>query len=166
MERSKGTVELRKIIKFGKKWINCYMCGLPSRSLCWYPRPTWELLLILARTKASFSRANLQPMPKVVSFLEAVHPKLTAVSKLGFTFWWTDPPKTYERNNIFKNYVGFTSFGIHSGPENLKKSRPKKLFKWNKSISRNFFLAKIHFLPFQKWPKINFWTGESAKNAI
>ena len=32
--------------------------------------------------------------------------------------------------------------------------------KSNKSISRNFILTKIHFLPFQKWPKINFSTGK------
>ena len=50
-----------------------------------------------------------------------------------------------------------------------KKYRPKKLVKSNKSISRNFFLTKFHFLPFQNWPKINFWTGkkfQTAKNAI
>ena len=32
-----------------------------------------------------------------------------------------------------------------------------------------FFLTKIPFLQFQKWPKINFWTGKkfkTAKNAI
>ena len=47
----------------------------------------------------------------------------------------------------------------HSGPENLKKTRPKN--SWNqirKSIWRNFILTKFHFLQFQKWPKINFWT--------
>ena len=57
----------------------------------------------------------------------------------------------------------------HSGPENLKKSRPKKLVKSHKSISRKNFLAKFHFFQFQKWPKINFWTGKkfkTAKNAI
>ena len=57
----------------------------------------------------------------------------------------------------------------HSEPENLKKSRPKKLVKSNKSISRKIFLTKFHFLQFQKWPKINFWTGKkfkTAKNAI
>ena len=57
----------------------------------------------------------------------------------------------------------------HSGPENLKKSRPNKFVKWNKSISWNFVLTKFHFLPFQNWPKINFWTGKkfkTAKNAI
>ena len=51
------------------------------------------------------------------------------------------------------------------GPENLKKSRPKKLVKSNKSISRNFILTKFHFLQFQKWPKINFWTGKKFKTA-
>ena len=41
--------------------------------------------------------------------------------------------------------------------------------KSNKSISRIIFLAKFHFLQFQKWQKINFWTGKkfkTAKNAI
>ena len=31
----------------------------------------------------------------------------------------------------------------HSGPENLKNCRPKKLVKSNKSISRNFTLTKM-----------------------
>ena len=44
---------------------------------------------------------------------------------------------------------------VHSGPKILKKSRPIKLIKSNKSISRIFF-TKFHFLQFQKWPKINF----------
>ena len=51
----------------------------------------------------------------------------------------------------------------------VKKSRPKKLVKSNKSISRNLFWPNSIFLPFQKWPKINFWTGtmfKTAKNAI
>ena len=54
----------------------------------------------------------------------------------------------------------------HSGPENLKKSRPKKLVKSNKSISRKIFspkssiakqifheiafLAVLNFFPVQK----------------
>ena len=51
-------------------------------------------------------------------------------------------------------------------PENLKKSSPKKLLGSNKSISRKIFLTKFHFLQFEKWPKINFWTGKTTKNAI
>ena len=38
-----------------------------------------------------------------------------------------------------------------------------------RSISQIIFLTKFHFLQFQKWPKINFWTGKkfkTAKNAI
>ena len=38
----------------------------------------------------------------------------------------------------------------------------------NKSISW-IFISKIHFLPFQKWPKINLWTRkkfQTARNAI
>ena len=53
----------------------------------------------------------------------------------------------------------------HSGPEYLKKSRPKNLVKSNKSISRNFILTKFHFLQFQKWPKINFLTEKKFKTA-
>ena len=48
----------------------------------------------------------------------------------------------------------------------MKKSRPKKVVKSNKSISRKNILTKFHFLQFQKWPKIDFWTGKTAKNAI
>ena len=58
---------------------------------------------------------------------------------------------------------------LHYGPENLKKSRLKKLVKSMKSISRKIFLSKFHFLQFQKWANINFCTGKKfkiAKNAI
>ena len=51
----------------------------------------------------------------------------------------------------------------------FKKVEAKKLVKSNKSTSRKNFLTKFHFLQFQKWPKINFWTGKkfkTAKNAI
>ena len=41
------------------------------------------------------------------------------------------------------------NFSAHSGPENFKKSRPKKLMKSNKSISQKK-LAKFHFLQFRK----------------
>jgi len=27
-------------------------------------------------------------------------------------------------------------------------------------------MTKFHFLPFQEWPKLNFETGKTAKNAI
>ena len=46
---------------------------------------------------------------------------------------------------------GFGFFGSHNGPENLKKSRPKKLVKSNKSIHfTKFYLTKFHFFQFQK----------------
>ena len=38
----------------------------------------------------------------------------------------------------------------------FKKVQAKKLVTSNKSISRKTVSTKIHFLPFQKWPKINF----------
>ena len=50
----------------------------------------------------------------------------------------------------------FQVLKAHSGTEKLKKSRPKKLMKSNKSISRNIFFTKFHFLQYQKWPNINF----------
>ena len=51
----------------------------------------------------------------------------------------------------------FFIYGIfRTRPENLKMSRPENFVKSNKSISRKNFLAKFHFLQFQKWQKINF----------
>ena len=55
------------------------------------------------------------------------------------------------------------------GQKNQKSLGQKKLVKSNKSISRKNFWIKFHFLQFQKWPNINFWTGKkfnTAKNAI
>ena len=42
--------------------------------------------------------------------------------------------------------------------------KAKKLMKSNESISRLIFLTKFYFLQFQKWPKLNFWTGKKFKN--
>ena len=52
----------------------------------------------------------------------------------------------------------------------FKKVQAKK-HSWNQinQFHEKIFLTKIHFLPFQKWPKINFWTGKKFKtvrNAI
>ena len=59
-------------------------------------------------------------------------------------------------------------FTVGSGPENLKKSRPKN--SWNQiNQFHEIFWTKIHFLQFQKWPRINFWTRKkfkTAKNAM
>ena len=41
----------------------------------------------------------------------------------------------------------------HSGPENLKKFRPKKFVKSNKSISRKNFLKVIHKITLRKYPQ-------------
>ena len=53
-------------------------------------------------------------------------------------------------------------------PENSKKSRQKN--SWNQiNQFHDILFAKFHFLQFQKWPKINFWTEKNfktAKNAI
>ena len=64
---------------------------------------------------------------------------------------------------VRRNITSVCYLKMHSVPENLKKSRSKKLVKTNKSTSRKNFLTKIHFLRFQKWPKINFWTEKKFK---
>ena len=47
--------------------------------------------------------------------------------------------------DLVKGKINIYYQTYHSGPENFKKSRPKKLVKSNKSISQ-FFLTKFHFL--------------------
>ena len=64
----------------------------------------------------------------------------------------------FHRKKIVKNHFPLP----HSGQENLKQSRPKKLVTLNKSISRIFLWSKYHFLHFQKWSKINYWTWEKV----
>ena len=54
---------------------------------------------------------------------------------------------------------------LHSGTENLKKSRPKKLVKSNKLILRKIFLTKYLFCNFKNGQKAIFLTGKTAKNA-
>ena len=49
----------------------------------------------------------------------------------------------------------------HSGPENFKRSRPKKLVKSNKSISRNFFSPNSIFCNFKNGQKSIFELGKS-----
>ena len=68
--------------------------SLPGLSFCWYPRPTWLELFILALTLESLSRAYLQPMPKLVALFDDVQPRFTAVSSSPLTRWYTLPPKT------------------------------------------------------------------------
>ena len=58
--------------------------------------------------------------------------------------------KSISQNHIWPNSI------FHSGPENLKKSRPKN--SWNQI--NQFHQKKSIFLQFQKWPKINSWTRE------
>ena len=70
--------------------------------------------------------------------------------RLNVTLFWQI------KMTLFCNMGRGDIWSIHSGPENLKKSRPKILVKSNNSISRKKFLTKFHFLQFQKWPKINF----------
>ena len=59
------------------------------------------------------------------------------------------PTEKWVEHKFNKIFLDFP-VNLFCGPENLKKSRPKKLVK---SISRKIFLTKIHFLRFQKWPK-------------
>ena len=47
----------------------------------------------------------------------------------------------------------FVKLSCHSGPEYIKKSRPKKLVKSNKSISRKKFFNQIPFFAISKMAK-------------
>ena len=49
------------------------------------------------------------------------------------------------------------SFRRHIGPENLKKSRPKKLVTSNESISRKNFFDQIPFFAISKMAKNQFF---------
>ena len=90
-------------------------------------------------------------------------------SNRGFFLAWAEPEKVIPENTWnptpWTRKLASFSKAIkksYSGPENLNKSKPKKLVKSNKSISQ-FFLTKFHFLPFQKWQTINFWSGIKFK---
>ena len=48
-------------------------------------------------------------------------------------------------SSCFLFFISHGEIHIHSGPENLKKSRPKKLVKSNKSISRKKFFDQNPF---------------------
>ena len=82
-----------------------------------------------------------------------------------FTNW--DPVKDYMENGlklspttveiVSKSDLDIPGVrNLHSGPENLKKSSPKKSSNQINQFHEKIFLTKIHFLQFQKWPKINF----------
>ena len=64
---------------------------------------------------------------------------------------------------IFESKAGPLSLtGTAGGPENLKKSRPKKLLKSNKSISRKKFFDQIPFFAISKMAKIQFLNWEKV----
>ena len=50
----------------------------------------------------------------------------------------------------------------HSGPENVKKSRTKKLMKSNKSISQKNFVDQIPFFAISKMAKNQFLNWEKV----
>ena len=64
---------------------------------------------------------------------------------------------------IKKWLVKFVCGLCHSRPENLKKSRPKKLVKSNKSISRKNFFDQIQFFAISKMAKNQFLNWENCQ---
>ena len=61
---------------------------------------------------------------------------------------------TYQQNmsdQIYHNVSMFVHVKMHSVPENFINARPKKLFKSNKSISRNFVWIFSIKVKFRKW---------------
>ena len=81
-------------------------------------------------------------------------PKLSLLKKnLQYINVWTRPVHWHK----------CICFQIHGGPENLKKSRPKKLVKSNKSnlfFRKIAFLAVLNFFPVQKLIFGHFWNGK------
>ena len=67
----------------------------------------------------------------------------------------------YDRPNNLKNKI-IGIWELHNGPENLKKSRPKKLVNSTETTSQKIYLTKIHFLQFQKWLKNQFLNWEKV----
>ena len=67
--------------------------------------------------------------------------------------------KYHYRNNF--EIFGFSSTH-HSGPENIKKSRPKKLVKPNKSMSGKKFFDQIPFFAISKLAKNQFLNWEKV----
>ena len=97
----------------------------------------------------------------IVGWMENHSKLLKKTHHFHSTRVWSEKKIIFHK--IFLNYPALY------GPDYLKKSRPKKLVKSNKSISRNFILTQFHFLQFQKWQKTIFqlWKKfKTAKNAI
>ena len=72
---------------------------------------------------------------------------------------WSITPEETKSNY---NYT----FETYNRPQNLKKSRPKKLVKSIKSISRKKFLKQIPFFAISKMAKNQFLTEKSLKLKI
>ena len=81
----------------------------------------------------------------------------------------------YARNKliwkIIKPKQWHKSSSLHRGGLKIKKFQAKKKNSWSQinQFHEKKSLANFHFLQFQKWPKINFWTWKkfkTAKNAI
>ena len=66
-----------------------------------------------------------------------------------------------ERNISLSMLAGKVK-GSHSGPENLKKSSPRKLKKSNKLISRKIFFDQIPFFAISKMAKNQFLNSENV----
>ena len=63
---------------------------------------------------------------------------------------------------FFISHFGHTRSTSHSGPEKLKNSRPKKLMKSNKSISRKKFFEQFPFFAISKMAKNQFLNWEKV----
>ena len=108
----------------------------------------------LKELKMDFFAMLFKVLANVWLQLENIFPDLLKVNKTRLSF---DVNKQLILRFFKKDHE------THSRPENLKKSRPKI---FAKSILWIIFLAKFHFLQFQKWPISIFELGKSAQNVI
>ena len=129
-----------KLLKFLQKCISRFHYG----------NPTTHEARIYSIYKAFHEKENFknlkQLVPKKIAFSKRANPITLKGHTINIVFFSTQHKKIRDKSIVFSC--------IHTaGQKIFKKSRPKKLVKSNKSISQNFFLAKFHFLQFQKCPK-------------
>ena len=91
--------------------------------------------------------------------------------------WWffkvertTKAQLNFEKSSNFEEKMKKNPSSILCSFNFSDYTEGQKTNSWNQiNLFDEFFFTKFYFLQFQKWPKINFWTGKklkTAKNAI
>ena len=125
------------------------------------------LLLVLEIPLETFLKHFLTNIIQATSNNSQQVSKLAPINKLNV------PPTSqsksmvpYPRSSRIYSYSRFWNKNLKNTQwwaVKFKKVQTKKN-SWNEiNQFHELFMTKCHFLPFQKWPKINFWTGKSLK---